>query len=209
MQCILNNHKGKLHTWWLLTVLLMPDGTFYVYSGKKTTLGIYILSWGSSLGCSYAVNEQFTNAHSIRSSGRFADSLLKIHGNFPTQLHFCKSSSRHVLVSLLHSETSDIITTVQHRKAGQDQFLLLLPLRVEIRIRNKAQPGLVEANSYSSFWNREDGTSSPSLVSANCASNIYKPANSAFLECLNLMWNTTLRDTPRSKARMMQNLYNA
>lgn len=177
----------------------MPDGTFYVYSGKKKTLGIYILSWGSSLGCSYTVNEQFTNAHSIRSSGRFADSLLKIRGNFPTQLHFCKSPSQHILVSLPHSETSDIITTLQHRKAGQGQFLLLLPAQVEVRIGSKAQPGLVQANSFSSFWNLEDGTSSPLLASADCASNRYKAANTAFLECLNVMWNTTLRDTPHSK----------
>lgn len=157
----------------------MPDFTFYVYSGKKKTLGIYILSWGSSLGCSYAVNEQFTNAHSIRSSGRFADSLLKIRGNFPTQLHFCKFSLN-TLVSLPHSETSDIITTVQHRNAGQGQFLLLPPLQVEIRTGYKAQPGFVHAYSFSSCWNLEDGTPSPSLATTDCASNIHKPANTAF-----------------------------
>ena len=67
MQCILNNHKrnctldGCSPFCWLLMAL-------YMYIQGKKTLEIYILSWGTSLGCSYAVNEQLTNAHSVGSS---------------------------------------------------------------------------------------------------------------------------------------------
>lgn len=67
MQRILDSHKrnytldGCSPLCWLLIAL-------YTYIQGKKTLEIDILSQGTSLGCSYAIKEQFTNAQSTGSS---------------------------------------------------------------------------------------------------------------------------------------------